>query len=94
MQYNLRATETHELTVNEDGHGLYKLVGVLMYKRGSHFMADVLDPREECWLRYDGMCANGVGQPIPTPSGAVWHASIPEGKESRFYPILTVYARC
>ena len=35
--------------------GTYRLVGVLMYARGYHFVADVLDVCERRWLRYDGM---------------------------------------
>jgi hypothetical protein len=70
--------------------GTYRLVGVLMYARGYHFVADVLDVCERRWLRYDGMVADGVGQPIEPTGGAMMHG---HGCGRRYYPTLAVYAR-
>ena len=56
-------------------------------RKGCHYMADVFDPREQCWLRYDGMDADGVGQPVRCTGGAVRH------RGGRYYPIMVVYAR-
>ena len=67
--------------------GSYRLVGTLMYARGYHFFADVLDPREWRWLRYDGMVADGVAQPVTPTGGAMWH----RGK--RYYPTCVVYVK-
>ena len=61
------------LTVGGAAQGSYRLVGVLMYARGYHFFADVLNPREQRWLRYDGCVAGGVGQPVEPTGGAMRH---------------------
>ena len=69
---------------------------MLMYAKGYHFVADVLDPRERRWLRYDGMvhslsdCPHsGVGQPVEPTGGAMMHG-VPR---KRYYPTLAVYSR-
>ena len=67
--------------------GSYRLVGMLMYAKGYHFFADVIDPRERRWLRYDGMVAGGVGQPVVPTGGATMH------DDHRYYPTLAVYVR-
>ena len=63
----------------------YRLAGVLLIKRSavSHYFTMAFDPRERRWLCYDGMVANGVGQPADPPGGRVRGA----------YPILAMYAR-
>ena len=48
---------------------------------------DVIDPRERRWLRYDGMVAGGVGQPVVPTGGATMH------DDHRYYPTLAVYVR-
>ena len=75
------------LSFEGEDHGRYRLIGLLMYRKGYHFIADVLDPCEVCWLRYDGMDANGVGQPIECTGGAVRH------RGGRYYPTMAVYAK-
>lgn len=67
--------------------GYYRLVGLLMYSKGHHFFADVLDPREHSWLRFDGMVASGAGLPVKSMGRAV----MLRGK--RYYPTLVVYVR-
>ena len=62
---------------------------MLMYAKGYHFVADVLDPRERRWLRYDGMVHSGVGQPVEPTGGAMMHG-VPR---KRYYPTLAVYSR-
>ena len=91
MPYDLRPdAEPRTLTVGGLAQGTYRLVGVLMYARGYHFVADVLDVCERRWLRYDGMVADGVGQPIEPTGGAMMHG---HGCGRRYYPTLAVYAR-
>ena len=87
MPYALRPSEVRTLSFGGKVHGHYRLIGVLMYRKGYHFLADVFDPRERLWLRYDGMHMHGAGQPIEMRGGAVRHV----GK--RYYPTLAVYAR-
>jgi hypothetical protein len=83
LTYNLRADTLKRLAV-DGADASYKLVGVLMYKHCVHFHADVLDPCEGQWLRYDGMDEDGVGQPLPSPQGA----------DGDYYPVLVMYHRC
>jgi hypothetical protein len=87
LPYKLRPSEVRTLSFEGEDHGRYRLIGLLMYRKGYHFIADVLDPCEVCWLRYDGMDANGVGQPIECTGGAVRH------RGGRYYPTMAVYAR-
>jgi len=86
LPYDLRpSAEPRQLVIGGSVQGSYRLVGVLMYAKGYHFFADVIDPRERRWLRYDGRVAGGVGQPVVPTGGATIH-----GKD-RYYPTLAVY---
>ena len=87
LPYLLRPSEVRTLSFDGKEHGRYRLIGLLMYRKRCHFLADVFDPREQCWLRYDGMDADGVGQPVRCTGGAVRH------RGGRYYPIMAVYAR-
>ena len=63
----------------------YRLVAVLYYCHNYHFVSDVLDPRDRAWLRFDGMHARGLGQPVASPRGRVEH------RGRRYYPVAAVY---
>ena len=58
-----------------------------MYAQGYHCFADALDASEQRWLRYDGLVADGVGQPFEPTGGAMMHS------RRRYFPTLAVYAR-
>ena len=88
LHYLLRPTEMRDLSIGGQLIGKYMLVALIMYAKGYHYFADVLDPHERRWLRYDGLLAQGVGQPIAPTAGA----QIDRGG-TRWYPILAVYAR-
>lgn len=66
----------------------YRLVGVLLFSRAArHFVADVHDPYEATWLRYDANANAAVGTRVAPPSGRVQH----EG--ATYYPLLLAYVR-
>ena len=84
LPYDLRpSAEPRPLDIGGTVQGSYRLVGVLMYATRYHFFADVIDPRERRWLRYDGRVAGGVGQ--PTMHGK------PGEPRRYYYPTLAVY---
>ena len=88
LPYDLRPSAApRPLVIGGAVQGSYRLVGMLMYAKGYHFFADVIDPRERRWLRYDGMVAGGVGQPVVPTGGATMH------DDHRYYPTLAVYVR-
>ena len=87
LPYLLRPSEVRTLWFEGKEHGCYRLISLLMYRKNCHFMADAYDPRECCWLRYDGDDENGVGQPVTCTGGAVRH------RGGRYYPIMAVYAK-
>ena len=93
LPYDLRPnTAPRPLVVGGVAQGSYRLVGVLMYAKGFHFFVDVLDARERRWLRYDGMVADGVGQPVEPTGGAMLHGA-PGRVPRRYYPTVAVYVR-
>ena len=62
LPYDLRpSAEPRPLDIGGTVQGSYRLVGVLMYATRYHFFADVIDPRERRWLRYDGRVAPARG---------------------------------
>ena len=85
--YALKPDEHRTLFAPDGAVSQYVLVGVLFYRRDYHFFADVCDPSERRWLRYDGMVADGVGQPTPPPGGATQQAG------ARYYPTALVYVK-
>ena len=88
LPYDLRPSAApRPLVIGGAVQGSYRLVGMLMHAKGYHFFADVIDPRERRWLRYDGMVAGGVGQPVVPTGGATMHGG------HRYYPTLAVYVR-
>ena len=93
LPYDLRpSAEPRRLVIGGSVQGSYRLVGVLMYAKGYHFFADVIDPRERRWLRYDGRVAGGVGQ--PTMAGGVGQPTMhgkPGEPRRYYYPTLAVY---
>ena len=89
--YSLRATEARELNVDGRSLGMYRLVGVLLYKAGAHFIAEVLDHRTRDWIRYDAYGATkGRGQRVEPPAGRVQHA---HGLRGSYFPISLIYVR-
>ena len=56
-----------------------------MFQKGVHFIADVYDPREAKWLRFDGMNAGGRGMPIEPSAGRITHNG------GRYFPVVAVY---
>ena len=70
-----------------EARAAYQLIGVIMYAKNYHWISDVLDKTEKRWLRYDGIDADGVGQPTAAPHGAVRH------KSTRYFPYTAVYAQ-
>ena len=87
LPYDLLPAAVRTLVVGGVVQWSYRLVSILMYAKGYHFFADVLDPRERRWLRYDGLVADGVGQPVEPTGGAMRHG------QRRYYPTLAVYSR-
>ena len=70
---------------------MYRLIGVLLHKQGAHFIADILDPHERCWIRHDGYPpASGLGQLVKPPAGKVKHTY---GLRGSYYPIMLFYMR-
>ena len=86
QQYNLLASSSQELVVKGQSHGSYQMVAVLMYS-GGHFFTDMFDPREQRWLRYDGMAPHGRASAVEPPTGRV------DGGCVSFFPEFVVYAR-
>ena len=89
--YSLRATEARELNVDGRSLGMYRLVGVLLYKAGAHFIAEVLDHRTRDWIRYDAYGATkGRGQRVEPPAGRVQHT---HGLRGSYFPISLIYVQ-
>ena len=87
LAYDLEPTQEHTLTINGGFVGRYRLISVLYYARGYHYITDALDPREERWLRFDGNAAGGVAQPVEAPVGRMRHYS------REYYPVMVSYVR-
>ena len=62
-------------------------MAVLMIAGGHHFFADVRELETQCWIRYDGLIADGIGQQVAPPVGAITRGGF------TFYPNLVVYMR-
>ena len=83
-------SDKHVLKLNGDDVGTYELIGVLLYKKQTHYITTVYD-RTYGWVRYDGYPpANGVGQRVPPPEGRVRHV---HGLSGEYYPVDVLYAR-
>ena len=88
LPYNLQPNcSPRPLVVGGVTHSSYQLVGMLMYSKGYHFFADVLDPCERRWLRYDGAVAGGVGQSIEPTGRAMRHGG------RTYYPTIVMYVK-
>eukprot|EP00966_Prymnesium_polylepis_P108201 2505048-Prymnesium_polylepis.1 len=86
LAYDLQSSTSQELVLFARGTvAYYRLVAVIMYAKNYHFFADVRDPRHDGWFRFDGMEADGVGQPINPPSGRVRH------RHRVYVPICAMY---
>ena len=84
LQYSLQPRASHRLQL----HGRefsYRLIGLIMYQLDVHFVADVYDPCEARWLRFDGMEAGGRATPIEPTEGRMTH------RGGRYFPVLAVY---
>ena len=82
--YHLRPTEARELPL----HGAtYRLVGVLLYAHNYHYIADVHDPVDASWVRYDANANGGIGTPVAPPVGLTHHHG------HVYYPIALAYVR-
>ena len=67
--------------------GNYRVMAVLMIAGDFHFFADVLELETQSWIRYDGLIANGVGQHVAPPVGAITRDG------HTFYPNLVLYVK-
>ena len=64
LPYDLRPSAApRPLVIGGAVQGSYRLVGILMNAKGDRFFADVIDPRERRWLRYDDMEAEASDSP-------------------------------
>ena len=72
--------------INGELIGIYRLVAVLMYKKGAHYTSDVRCPIESCWLHFDDMANEGYATPIQVADGRVHYT------RTMFYPVLLTYA--
>ena len=75
----------HEVRESPFEQTSYRLVGVLLYSHRYHFIADVYDPHELRWLRYDANFNGGIGVTIEPPSGR------PEHKGHSYYAVALAY---
>ena len=82
--YDLRPSEVRQMPLHSAS---YRLVGVLFYAHKYHYIADVHDPFEERWVRYDANFNGGIGVAIQPPVGRARH----EGCD--YYPIALAYVR-
>lgn len=84
--YSLRPHDLHTLSWLAEAPA-YRLVAVLYYQRNTHFIADVLDPRDDCWLRFDGMDPryHGRGVPVAAPTGRTSHLG------GSYFRVVVVY---
>ena len=89
--YQLQPDVTHVLTINGVETGRYRLAIVLFYASDYHYIVDAYDEGEELWLRYDGMCCGGVGQPTTPPAGSVTHRSHPSSGSRLYFPVTILY---
>jgi hypothetical protein len=70
--------------------GPYQLIGVMLYKLDTHYIADVYDATYG-WVRYDAYePADGVGQRVQPPTGRTQHT---HGLSGEYYPVELLYAR-
>ena len=94
LQYNLRPLDERQLTVGDTFQeiGTYKLVALLMHKKGAHYITHFCDPRDGTWMCHDGMDGKGgVAHAIPPTTGRVRHSV--GACTGQYYPVLVVYAR-
>ena len=80
----LRPEETREMPLLQAS---YRLVGVLLYSHGYHYIADVLDPDGSGWVRYDANSNGAIGWSVEAPTGRVQH------EDHSYYAILLAYVR-
>ena len=80
----LRPEETREMPLLQAS---YRLVGVLLYSYGYHYIADVLDPDGSGWVRYDANSNGAIGWSVEAPTGRVKH------EDHSYYAILLAYVR-
>ena len=85
MTYDLNAQAAQKLACFGQRDCFYELIGVVMYAKDCHFFADVRQPGDGQWLRYDGLSNEGIGVPIQPPRGVVYLSGM------RFYPNIVAY---
>ncbi len=70
--------------------GSYRLIEVLRFRLGTHYINDMLDPRGSGpWVRFDGMHNGGAGERVDEQgAGRVRHGG------GSYFPVLVAYARC
>jgi hypothetical protein len=92
VRYTLRAEEQRDLIISGQSFGSYQLVGIILYKKGAHYIADVLDQTARVFVRYDGMHngGRGVAAGAPGPTGKVQHNGPSAGT---YFPVLCAYTR-
>ena len=57
------------------------------YAHDYHYIAEVRDPDEAGWLRYDANYHGGIGVPVPPPTGRCEHDG------HAYYAIALAYVR-
>ena len=62
-------------------------MGVLFYSHNYHYIADVYDPFEERWIRYDAISNGGIGVAVAPPTGRLDH------RDHAYYPVALAYVR-
>ena len=62
-----------------------------MYSKGFHFFADVRDPGDGLWWRYDALSEGGEAARTTAPSGTTTHTT--GGATRQYFPVLLVYVR-
>ena len=66
---------------------LLRLAIVLFYASDCHYVVDAYDEGEALWLRYDGMCCGGVGQPTTPPAQGPSHIVHPSSGSQTYFPV-------
>ena len=93
LAYNLHPAVDHQLAINGDLIGNYKLISVIMYKTDEHFIANVFDKRTNRWICYDGIAPNGLGEPIEAEVVARGRTKYLHGHKGEYFPVAVAYVR-
>ena len=88
LQFDLRPDKEQALIVCGKAIASFQLVGMVLYAKDYHYIADVRDPRIGAgWLRIDSNDADGVGQATAPASNRIKH------KNRIYYPVVAAYVR-